>query len=90
MATGLELLAQDHWDHMDWGWGWWILMVFGMILFWGLVIAGVVWLVHELTRRRDHGGAEPSPLDVLDHRLASGEITPEEYEQRRKLLSGGG
>jgi uncharacterized membrane protein len=27
---------------------------------------------------------------VLDHRLASGEISPEEYRERRELMKAGG
>jgi putative membrane protein len=85
VAAALPLAQDGDWHHMDWDSGWWILMVAGMVLFWGLVIVGVVWAVHELTRRRDRPSA-PSPLDVLDHRLASGEITPDDYEKRRRLI----
>jgi putative membrane protein len=73
--------------HMgDWGAGWWILMALMMVAFWGLAIAGVVWLVRTLASER-HGHDRESPLEVLDHRLASGEITPEEYRERRATLS---
>ena len=81
-------LAQDGWGHMDMDSGWGIVMVAGMILLWGLVIAGIVWLLHDLAGRRERGSGR-TPLDVLDHRLASGEITPQEYEERRRLLSPG-
>lgn len=76
--------------HMDWDGGWWIVMVLGMILFWGLVIFGAVWLVRELGSHRsgeDHG-AESDPLAILDRRLAEGSISAEEYSQRRQILSG--
>lgn len=40
----LTILLADS-DHMgDWGTGWWIAMVLMMIVFWALVIFGVVWL----------------------------------------------
>ncbi len=30
-----------------------------------------------------------SPLDVLKHRLASGEINNEEYQQKKTIIEGG-
>lgn len=75
----------DAWNmHGDVGTGGWVLMVIAMILFWGAIIGLVIWLVR--------GGAAPrapapeDPRTLLDRRLASGELTPEEYEQRRALL----
>lgn len=78
-------IIADAWDmHGDVGTGWWILMVLAMLLFWGALVALVVWLVR--------GGASGSsaaedPLGILDRRLASGEITPDEYEERRRIIS---
>jgi len=66
-------------------------MGIGMIIFWGLVIFAVVWLVRTLT---DHGpdrkvrGGAPSALEVLDLKLAEGTISVEDYHERRGLLTG--
>jgi putative membrane protein len=93
IATAQLLLADMDWDHMDGGA--WFLMGLGMIIFWGLVILGVVWLVRTLThhdRRRTEGGP-PSPLELLDRRFAEGDISVDEYRQRREILTkpdGGG
>lgn len=72
-----------------------------MGLFWVLLIGAVVWLVVELTRsarRPDHGapvqmpatgfGPAPTPsaLEVLDRRLAAGEIDLATYQQVRAAL----
>jgi putative membrane protein len=88
IATAL-LMADSSFDsHMgDWGAGWWILMALMMVVFWGLVILGAVWLVRALVSER-HGHGAKGPLEVLDHRLASGEISPEEYRERRATLTG--
>lgn len=74
------------------GWGWWVIGTVGMIAFWGLVIYAVVALVGGRFRT---GGpdapAEPpaeSALDILDRRLASGDLSVEEYEERRAALQG--
>ncbi|MGB7588334.1 MAG: SHOCT domain-containing protein [Solirubrobacterales bacterium] len=87
MIAAALYFANSGWDgHMDdWGPGAWILMGVMMIVFWGLVIAGVVWLVRYMTQTARH--REPSALDLLDRRLASGEVSVEEYEERRKALT---
>lgn len=72
------------WDgHMDWDNGWWI----AMVLFWALVIVGLVWLVRGWARDRSAEGRDDAPRDVLDRRLAEGEVSVEEYEERRKALT---
>jgi putative membrane protein len=85
-SLSLQLFA-DTWGMHDGdvGAGWMIVMMLGIVLFWGLVIVGVVWLLREAIGRGNNGhGAEP--LAILDRRLAEGQISVEEYEQRRKTL----
>ena len=70
--------------HMSdwWGPGFgWILV----IVFWALVILGIVALAKWLTSPRD-GGSTRRPLDILQERYASGEITRDQYEQMRRDL----
>ncbi len=89
MIAAALYLANVGWeDHMDgWGPGGWILMGLMMILFWGLVVAGIFWLVRSL----GWGGQrrESSALELLDQRLARGEVSVEEYEERRRALQNG-
>jgi putative membrane protein len=67
------------------------------LVFWGLVIValvlGVRWLIRQNNQDRlpppPAGAPTPDPLDVLRGRYARGEIDEEEYERRRKTLSGG-
>lgn len=86
---GALLLADMGWgNHMNgWGAGWWILMAFLMVVFWGLVIFGIVWLVRSLAAA-PHGHDAGTPMEVLERRLANGEISPAEYRERRETLSG--
>ena len=58
----------------------------GMLIFWGLVIAGGVWLARELSARRTARPSTPSALEVLDHRFADGTISVEEYDERRRAI----
>ncbi len=72
---------------MNEGMGWW--MVFGgvwMVLFWGGLIALIVWGITKLSGR---GSSTPEhdPLDVAKERYAKGEISREEFNQLKKDLS---
>lgn len=79
---------------MDWSAAGWIVMGIGMVLFWGLVILGIVLIVRALVsdeRRspeRPEAAQERSALEALDHNLAEGTIGLEDYKERRRLLSG--
>lgn len=56
----------------------------GMILFWGLIVLLVVWLVRSFSA--DHAGGERSARRILDERFARGEIDQGEYEQKKSTL----
>jgi putative membrane protein len=73
------------------GWGY-ALMTVSMVLFWGLVILGVVVLVRYLSRSA-HGASavgarRPKPEEVLAERFARGEIDEQEYRSRLNALGG--
>lgn len=72
----------DHHHDWDWGWGWWIFMPVMMLLFWGGLIAAVVWGIRQFTRH----GRPGRPLDIARERLARGEITKEEFDRIRADL----
>lgn len=77
----------DSWGMHDVGTGWWVVMMLVMILFWAAVIGGVVWLARG-GRQSPARGEEPAD-EILKRRLADGSLSPEEYEERRRLLSNG-
>ncbi len=71
------------------GFGWMWLMPIFFIIFWGLVIWGIVALVRGLSgsRSSDSSSSRPdSALEVLKKRYARGEINKEEYEEKKKDL----
>ncbi len=73
------------------GMGWW--MVFGglwMLLFWGAVIAGIIWIVRKLSGHDEANSSalkRRDPLDIAKERYAKGEISKEEFDQIKKNLS---
>lgn len=87
----------DGWDGMHdgaWSAGWMVVM---MIIF-VVVIALAVWAVIALTRgNRGSGSAHLPPSapptgttaqEILDRRLANGEIEVDEYQRRSEALRG--
>ncbi|BCW93966.1 MAG: hypothetical protein KatS3mg007_1860 [Thermoanaerobaculum sp.] len=75
-----------------WGPGYWFGGPWGVIialLFWALVIAGLVYLVKLLIRQGDGNQAavKDTPLEILRRRYAVGEITAEEFKKARENLS---
>ena len=77
---------------MMWGWGntWegWALGVFTMLLFWGGLVAIVVFAVRGWGGQRDGGRHEtrPDARAILEERFAKGEICEDEFVQRRRVL----
>ena len=72
--------------HGTGGWNPWTLalMVCGMLLFWGFVVWGAMVLFRG--SRPDRRGPPLDSGQMLDERLARGEINTEEYERLRKLI----
>ncbi len=57
----------------------------GMLLFWTLIIVGIVLLVRFIWDRTN--GRTTDALSILQERFARGEINREEYEERRRALA---
>jgi putative membrane protein len=82
ISTLLGLVPVAHWDGD--GPGWWIVFP---ALFWLTVIVAIVLLV------RSRGGGPPwggrgreTGIDVLERRYAEGELSLEQYRERRSVL----
>lgn len=77
----------DTWGmHGDVGAGWMITMMVVMLLFWGAIIVGIVWLIRGAVSGRS-GGRRETPTEILERRFAEGAITPEDYRTRREVLA---
>jgi putative membrane protein len=68
-------------------------MGIGMLLFWGLVIFGIVMLASGFGGTSSAGEAKArdnKPLDLLGERYARGEIDKSEFAQKRRDLEAAG
>lgn len=84
-------MMYNNWGYgLGFGFGW----IF-MLLFWGLIIWGVIALVRGFSGNHKDGGCcgghakdtqSKSPQDILDERYAKGEIDKEEYEEKKNNL----
>ena len=80
------------WGDMGWGWGggWGLLGAVHMVLWWVLIILGIVvlgkWLFGGMGGGERSGGHRS--LDILKERYARGEINKEEFEQKKRDLQG--
>jgi putative membrane protein len=71
--------------HWNYGWG----MGFGwffMVIFWVLVIIGVVYLIKLVLPGIKNEGKTETALDILKKRYAKGEVSKEEFEEKKKDL----
>ncbi len=61
----------------------------GMVLFWVLIVLGIVWLARGAPTGLPTATRRETPLEVLDRRFAAGEIEVDEYRERREVLVSG-
>lgn len=91
MSIAQTIPLADTWMHGGWGWGWMTLMMIVMLLFWGAIIVGIVWLIHGAASTpwaRERDVSKETPVEILDRRFAEGEISEEDYRGRREILAG--
>ncbi|WP_072810854.1 SHOCT domain-containing protein [Rhodococcus zopfii] len=70
------------------GWGY-VLMTVAMVLFWALVVVGLVMLVRAMSPGPQPGpppAPGPTPEDILATRFAHGEIDEDEFRRRLEAL----
>ena len=101
-GKGEDMYSTEDWDPdrmmdgsygggmMDGG-GMWMMVLFGLVLV-VLVGTAALWAFKAAGSRASDNGTVVGPVsesarDVLDLRLARGEISPEEYDTTRTLLA---
>lgn len=58
-----------------------------MIIFWLVVIAGIIWLLRWLFSRPAVSEKTPEALAILKARYAKGEISKAEFEDMKKIIN---
>ena len=81
------------WGYMGnegWGYGWGLLGVTHMVLWWILPILGIVLLAKWLFGRGSEQklSAHQRALEILAERYARGEINKDEFDAKRRDLNG--
>jgi len=74
-----------YWEGGHWAFWQAGLMWLGMLLFWALVIWAVYAIVRSLTQASQSSQRE-RPSDILERRLANGEIDVDEYRRRMEAM----
>jgi putative membrane protein len=77
--------ARDWAWHPMWGfWGPWGIAM--MLIFWGVVLVGVVVGIRWLVRQGQGARSDPA-MDTLRQRYARGEINQDEFETKKRDLA---
>jgi uncharacterized membrane protein len=71
-------------NHM--GTGGWAFSIVATLIIVGLIVAGIVWFMSTRPDRRSGHGEVASARQILDRRLASAEITADQYDRLRAKL----
>ena len=73
-------------NHM--GTGDWIFSILGTLIILGLIVGLIVWIVSPNSRSQSSPDATgESAREILDRRLANGELTAQDYKQLREALN---
>ena len=59
-----------------------------MILFWALVIMGIVYIINHLIVGNKISVKQETAEELLKKRYAAGEISRDEFNDRRSVISG--
>lgn len=91
-VTGRAARAPERSNAMMWysngsSWVGWLVMSLMMLIFWGGLIALIVWCVRQPRGQgNDKTSPDKSPTTILEERFARGDIDEEEFHKRRDTL----
>jgi uncharacterized membrane protein len=71
--------------------GGWVISILWTVIIFALIAGAIAWLVSELSGRNASTAdpsSEGSGREILDRRLAKGELTTEQYKELRETIGG--
>ena len=68
------------------GFGMWGIGILGMIIFWGIAIAVLAWVVRSIASSKQER-KEPTAIHILESRYAMGEINKKQFTSMKATLS---
>ncbi len=84
------MMGYGYGGYGPWSWGFGIIPMILMVIFWVAVIAGIVvlirWVWGQTGRPAPPSSGGDTALDILKKRYARGEIEKEEFDRRRRDL----
>lgn len=61
---------------------------YGMHLIWWVIwIIFILWILASTLKSSRKKRKEETPLDILNKRFANGEISKEEYDEKKKIIN---
>lgn len=74
------------WYQDGMGGGGWIVMALAMVVFWALVVFGLVAIFRGTRDAGGTGNVRRDSMEILEERFARGEIDAAEYRARQDVL----
>jgi len=82
------MMGYGGWSNMMGGWGFNAFGWLPMLLFWVLLILGIIVLIRYLGASSNRSQTkDKTPLEILKERYAKGEIDKQEFEEKKKDLN---